>query len=188
MRREDIPEPTESGLSTEDLAQSRQPGAGEGAGGAGAAREPVGTRERTGVPAFPGESTAGIGRTPPADETAGAPATETAGTETAATGASATQAAAPTEEEAPRLLAAEDEEGFRQRWQDIQTEFVDDPREAVHRADTLVADVMQQLASNFADHKKELEGQWNRGEEADTERLRMALRKYRSFFNRLLTT
>ncbi|MEJ8667546.1 hypothetical protein WKI71_00275 [Streptomyces sp. MS1.AVA.1] len=70
----------------------------------------------------------------------------------------------------------------------MQNKFVDDPREAVHTADALVADVMQQLATTFADHKQELEGQWNRGEQANTEDLRQALRHYRAFFNRLLTT
>ncbi|MFD4137607.1 hypothetical protein [Streptomyces sp. NPDC058572] len=64
---------------------------------------------------------------------------------------------------------------------------MDDPREAVHAADGPVADVMQTPAATFSQHKKDLEGQWNRGEEADTEDLRMALRTYRSFFNRLLS-
>ncbi|MFJ8596348.1 hypothetical protein [Streptomyces sp. NPDC093598] len=70
----------------------------------------------------------------------------------------------------------------------MQNEFLDDPRDAVHTADALVADVMQKLAATFADHKKELEGQWNRGEQANTEDLRLALRHYRAFFNRLLVT
>ncbi|MFG2287727.1 hypothetical protein ACGFOU_16910 [Streptomyces sp. NPDC048595] len=95
---------------------------------------------------------------------------------------------APTEEqEAPQLLSAEDADAFRGRWQEIQSRFVDDPREAVQGADELVAEVMQSLATTFADHKQELEKQWNRGEQVDTEGLRMALRHYRSFFNRLLT-
>ncbi|MFI6764937.1 hypothetical protein [Streptomyces sp. NPDC050355] len=91
------------------------------------------------------------------------------------------------EEEAPQLLSAEDADGFRGRWQEIQSRFVDDPQQAVHGADELVAEVMQSLATTFADHKQALEKQWNRGEQVDTEGLRMALRHYRSFFNRLLT-
>ncbi|MGW7464411.1 hypothetical protein ACWGJT_06810 [Streptomyces xantholiticus] len=92
------------------------------------------------------------------------------------------------QEEVPQLLTSQDEEGFRTRWQEIQNRFVDDPREAVHEADGLVADVMQTLATTFSQHKQELEGQWSQGGEADTENLRMALRKYRSFFNRLLSS
>ncbi|WP_037852390.1 hypothetical protein [Streptomyces sp. NRRL S-340] len=91
-------------------------------------------------------------------------------------------------EDAPRLLSTEDEQGFRDRWHETQNKFVDDPREAVHAADTLVADVMQTLAATFARHKEELEGQWSQGEQVDTEELRKALRRYRSFFNRLLST
>ncbi|MFF1736201.1 hypothetical protein [Streptomyces sp. NPDC058247] len=45
----------------------------------------------------------------------------------------------------------------------------------------------QLLATTFADHKQGLEGQWHRGEEFATEDLRLALRQYRSFFDRLLS-
>ncbi|MFJ7069603.1 hypothetical protein [Streptomyces sp. NPDC101115] len=90
-------------------------------------------------------------------------------------------------DESPRLMESADEEGFRTRWHDIQSMFVDDPREAVHAADTLVADVMQKLAATFADHRRTLEGQWKQGEGVDTEDLRTALRQYRSFFRRLLS-
>jgi hypothetical protein len=92
------------------------------------------------------------------------------------------------EDELPQLLAEEDEESFRTHWQEIQNRFVDDPREAVHAADALVADVMQTLAATFAQHKRDLEAQWSQGGEANTEDLRVALRNYRSFFNRLLSS
>ncbi|WP_245192047.1 hypothetical protein [Amycolatopsis azurea] len=78
-----------------------------------------------------------------------------------------------------------DVERFRGSWQGIQTEFVDDPRRAVKEADELVAAVIQNLAATFAEHKKELESAWSQGEPA-TEDLRIALRRYRSFFNQLL--
>ncbi|MFB7992455.1 hypothetical protein ACFC4G_06465 [Streptomyces sp. NPDC056002] len=98
------------------------------------------------------------------------------------------QAAQPNAEEAPPLLTAGDAQDFRDRWSKIQSTFVDDPREAVKSADALVTDVMQSLATTFANQKRGLEGQWKSGEEANTEDLRKALRHYRSFFNRLLTT
>ncbi|MYX41091.1 hypothetical protein GTW59_08370, partial [Streptomyces sp. SID89] len=90
------------------------------------------------------------------------------------------------DDEIPRLLDALDEQGFRDRWRETQSKFVDDPREAVHSADTLVADVIRTLTTTFAQQKQELEGQWSQGERTDTEELRRALRRYRSFFNRLL--
>lgn len=95
-------------------------------------------------------------------------------------------AAEPAVEEEP-LLGAEEAEVFRSRWQAIQAEFVDDPQDAVHGADALVAEVMQTLATSFSSHKEVLQGQWGRGEEVATEDLRLALQHYRSFFNRLLS-
>ncbi|GAB3737630.1 hypothetical protein GCM10027598_65130 [Amycolatopsis oliviviridis] len=83
------------------------------------------------------------------------------------------------------LFGDSDVERFRDSWQGIQTAFVDDPRRAVKEADELVAAVIQNLASTFAAHKKELESAWSEGEPA-TEDLRIALRRYRSFFNQLL--
>ena len=86
------------------------------------------------------------------------------------------------------LLAANDAEAFRARWTDIQTGFVDAPRQAVERADGLVAEVMQQLARTFADERRRLEGQWDRGDDIATDDLRTAFQRYRSFFERLLAT
>ncbi|RSM70206.1 hypothetical protein DL991_38530 [Amycolatopsis sp. WAC 01375] len=91
------------------------------------------------------------------------------------------------EDEAQTLFDNVDVDRFRESWQDIQTAFVDDPRRAVKEADELVAVVIQNLATTFADHKKELESAWSQGEPA-TEDLRIALRRYRSFFNQLLSS
>jgi hypothetical protein len=86
------------------------------------------------------------------------------------------------------LLAAQDAEGFRARWTDIQTGFVDAPRRAVEQADALVAELMQHLASTFADERGRLERQWDRGDDVPTDHLRDAFQRYRSFFERLLAT
>ena len=84
------------------------------------------------------------------------------------------------------LLAADDAEGFRARWTDVQNGFVDAPRQAVEQADELVAEVMQHLARTFADERGRLEGHWDRGDEVSTDDLRTAFQRYRSFFERLL--
>jgi hypothetical protein len=92
------------------------------------------------------------------------------------------------EDDAPAPLMAEVEAtGFRSRWQDVQVDFVDDPKVAVERADALVAEVMRQLAREFASERESLEKQWSGGGQASTEDLRLALQRYRSFFSRLLT-
>jgi hypothetical protein len=57
----------------------------------------------------------------------------------------------------------------------------------VEQADSLVAEVMQRLAAVFADERNGLEQQWDRGDDTSTKDLRVALRRYRSFFDRLLT-
>jgi hypothetical protein len=86
------------------------------------------------------------------------------------------------------LLPPEESDRFEQRWHEIQTSFVDEPRQAVEQADTLVAELMQELASGFSDTRSTLEAQWdNEGEDVSTEDLRVALTRYRSFFNRLLS-
>jgi hypothetical protein len=86
------------------------------------------------------------------------------------------------------LLDPTDGQRFRQRWSDVQARFVDDPQEAVQSADGLVAELMQSLATGFSEHKGRLESQWQSGDQPDTEELRQALRRYRSFFDRLLST
>jgi hypothetical protein len=75
---------------------------------------------------------------------------------------------------------------FRSRWSDVQAGFVDEPRRTVEQADTLVAAVMQRLADGFANERSGLEKQWAQGDTASTENLRVALQRYRSFFDRLL--
>jgi hypothetical protein len=84
------------------------------------------------------------------------------------------------------LLAKENEEEFRSRWISIQTGFVDEPSQAVKEADSLVAQVMKRLAEVFAGERSRLEEQWAREQEVSTEDLRVALQRYRSFFDRLL--
>ena len=63
---------------------------------------------------------------------------------------------------------------------------MDSPEQAVHDADALVAELMQQLAETFARERSMLEEQWARGEDVTTEDLRVVLTRYRSFFERLL--
>lgn len=90
------------------------------------------------------------------------------------------------ETEPSPLFSGDVERDFRSRWQNIQTGFVDEPRHAVEQADELVAELMQQLAKSFSDQRSGLEKQWEQTDKVSTEDLRLALRRYRSFFERLL--
>jgi hypothetical protein len=85
------------------------------------------------------------------------------------------------------LFEGDAAEKFRTRWLAIQSKFVDDPSASVKDADDLVADVIQNITSNFADRRGSLERQWTGGGNTSTEDLRIALKQYRSFFERLLT-
>jgi hypothetical protein len=87
----------------------------------------------------------------------------------------------------PMPLFSEMEMGdFRSQWSKVQTGFVDEPRRTVEDADKLVAAVMQRLAEGFASERSALEKQWDSGDNVSTEDLRLALQRYRSFFDRLL--
>ncbi len=85
------------------------------------------------------------------------------------------------------LFLAEEAKDFRARWDAIQVSFVDEPRQVVEQADSLVAGAMKRLAEMFAAERARLEGQWDRGDNVSTEDLRLALQRYRSFFGRILS-
>ena len=94
---------------------------------------------------------------------------------------------ANTEANATPLFPENEMGELRQRWSDIQTAFVDEPRRAVEQADGLVASAMKRLAEVFADERGNLEKQWDRGDNVSTEDLRIAFQRYRTFFHRLLS-
>lgn len=109
------------------------------------------------------------------------PAESAAGTDPAETDAPATNL-----ETADILFADGELSDFRSRWTEVQSGFVDDPRDCVQKADGLVADVVDKLTSGFSHARSQLEEQLDRGEEVSTEDLRIALTRYREFFERLL--
>ncbi len=85
------------------------------------------------------------------------------------------------------LFPADQSQNFRSRWDSIQAGFVDEPRQAVEQADSLIAEVMKTLAGSFAEERSNLESQLDSGDEVSTEDLRVGLQRYRSFFDRLLS-
>jgi hypothetical protein len=89
--------------------------------------------------------------------------------------------------EANPLFPDDELHNFRARWDQVQTSFVDEPRQAVEQADSLVANVVKRIAEQFSTERANLENQWAQGDNVSTEDLRQALRRYRSFFDRLLT-
>ena len=87
-----------------------------------------------------------------------------------------------------QLFNDPDMQRFRSNWSEIQASFVDELRHAVEQADHLVDDMVKRISEGFANERTKLEGDWSKGQDVSTEDLRQALRRYRSFFERLLAT
>jgi hypothetical protein len=90
-------------------------------------------------------------------------------------------------QEDTHLFDEEELRDFRARWDQVQTSFVDEPRHAVEQADALVGTVVKRIADQFSEERAKLEKQWSRGENVSTEDLRQGFRRYRAFFDRLLS-
>jgi glutathione S-transferase len=84
------------------------------------------------------------------------------------------------------LLPENENEQLTTRWEEIQASFVDKPQESVEEADALVADLMQRVTYGLTKERERLEKQWAAGDDVSTEDLRVALKRYRTFFDRLL--
>jgi hypothetical protein len=98
-----------------------------------------------------------------------------------------TAGAAGHDEQLAPLFTPDTAGDYRSRWDIVQRGFVDDPRQAVRLGDELVAQVMQNLAETFSRERAALESRMDQPDSASTETLRITLRRYRSFFERLLS-
>jgi hypothetical protein len=105
---------------------------------------------------------------------------------TSAAAAAPAREAVRGDENSGPLFSSEEAARLRQQWDAIQVGFVDEPRKSVQEADSLVAAAMKRLAEQFAEERSRLDHEWDRGSDVSTEDLRVALRRYRSFFARLL--
>ena len=155
---------TEPGEAREEPAETREEQAE-------AREEPAETRD---------EAAADI-PAPVAEPPAEAPAAEAPVAERpvpAAPDAAAPDAAAPAS-----LLGSLDPAEIRGRFLDIQAGFVDEPRQAVEEAGRFVDDLLRQVAEALQQQRGQLTGATD---EASTEDLRLALRAYRQFVDRLL--
>ena len=98
----------------------------------------------------------------------------------------AARAPAPAAARRPEKLFDPGESGrFRERWRDVQSAFVDDPGEAVRKADRLASEAVDALGRAIAEHRRTLSEALDKPERADTEQLRLALRGYRDLLDRI---
>jgi hypothetical protein len=84
------------------------------------------------------------------------------------------------------LIPPERAESYNSRWNELKSEFVDEPRRAVRGANELVGEVLDELEELFRGQRADLEHGLD-SEQTTTEDLRQALGRYRSFFDRLLS-
>jgi hypothetical protein len=84
-----------------------------------------------------------------------------------------------------RLVPEDRAASYGARWDAVKGSFVDEPREAVAQADALVGELLDELETLFHEQRRSIE-QGLDADETSTEDLRLALRRYRSFFERLL--
>jgi hypothetical protein len=115
-------------------------------------------------------------------------ATATTPSQHAASAGSADLAAAHDSDEEGRaaLVTSDRAESYGSRWNDVKGEFVDEPRRAVADADALVGELLDELQELFKAQRADIEHSLD-ADETSTEDLRLALRRYRSFFDRLLS-
>jgi hypothetical protein len=174
-------------------AEDEHGAVGDAAPGAEAGEALPGDRETSGsfephptgaAPAAAGTSIFDVGRDEAAAEAPATPEPATPEDATAedATAEPATAEAAAAEPAAP-AAAALDAERVRNRFLDIQAGFVDEPRQAVEEAGRLVEELAQQVIDALQAQRSQLQVPVA---EASTEDLRIALRSYRQFVDRLL--
>jgi cytoskeletal protein RodZ len=149
------------------------------------------THEEQTMTDSPEESPIPVSETPRVqDESTAVTAEQTPSVETPAPSTETAEVDPPSAEHEPSaeegLFAGDGLADLRARWAGVQAAFVDDPKDCVQKADALVSDLVEQLATGFAQARSRLEEQWSRGKEASTEDLRLALMHYREFFERLL--
>jgi hypothetical protein len=98
--------------------------------------------------------------------------------------------AEPAPQPLERLIDIADADRFRERWSEVQSGFIDDPAEAVRRADDLAAEIVNALGQALAERKRSLDARQDDKDDQrnDTEQLRLTLRAYREFVDRMLAT
>jgi hypothetical protein len=140
----------------------------------GEPRESTSTTANQGTPVRPPQATTGQGDQPLLE------AVNTAGVSQTTVVVNEDLALAP-------LFTQDAAMDFRSRWDVVQKSFVDNPQEAVRAGDDVVAQVIKSLTETFSNQRSQLESELNQTDQASTENLRLAFRRYRSFFERLLS-
>jgi hypothetical protein len=119
----------------------------------------------------------------------GTPANDTPANDTSATdtGAAAPSGGRDEPDKGTRkpLVPQQRAAAYSERWDQVKGGFVDEPRQAVAAADQLVSELLEELQELFRSQRHDIEQSLD-ADATTTEDLRVALRRYRNFFDRLL--
>ncbi|MEV4317312.1 hypothetical protein [Actinocrispum sp. NPDC049592] len=96
------------------------------------------------------------------------------------TAAGSAQNVVPQQENRTSLFEEQEAEKFRTQWREVQSTFVDEPKTAVREADTLLAKMMDELKTRIESNRNDLGN-------GDTEQMRLAMQRYRSLFDQILS-
>jgi hypothetical protein len=163
--------------------QTRDDVAGDVPGTAGRRDATGGATATEPVEGYRQDTAAGTAATDPAAR--GTVATDAGGRDTMAAGRHGDSTGL--DDDSPTALVTADRaESYTTRWEGVKGEFVDEPRRAVADADALVGELLDELQELFKSQRAEIERGLD-NDETSTEDLRVALRRYRSFFDRLLS-
>lgn len=173
----------QAGPAGETAAARRDPGQTEASRGIGEAEpaQTTGAAPESNTPAAPGSE-------PARADASRRDVIDSEWSDTGTTGQTAAQGAPSAETAAggpAPLLPDADLDRLRTQWREVQVTFVDNPKDAVARADELLGDTIHQLTATYDQRKRELDERL--GDTSDTEGLRQALRGYRAFFDQLLS-
>jgi hypothetical protein len=72
---------------------------------------------------------------------------------------------------------------FQRRFEEIQSDFIEDPKAAVQKAERLMEEAIDRLAKSMREHMQSMHR--DNGGSADTEQLRLTMRTYREFIQSL---
>lgn len=84
-------------------------------------------------------------------------------------------------EEAGSVFPELDE--YRRRFDSLQSEFIDEPRAAVHKAESLIEEAVDSLMHSLRERLRQIHDE--AGSDGDTERMRVAMRSYREVIHSL---
>jgi len=89
----------------------------------------------------------------------------------------------------PRMMDNRDDEGawpemasYRRRFEELQSQFIEEPKETVKKAESLVEEAVERMVSSLHDRVNHIHSELGDGTD-DTERLRMAMRRYRQLID-----